>query len=131
MRDPRPPAIGPETFEQYQIMKEDGNAKKIESFIDEVMNFVESKAGEDIDTVIFKIEALQKIFEPKFLENRDKSVFEDLLRQAKAVKESSEKSVEHDDDYTDYEFDDSLPDYYWGGEDGNEIIFREDEEKLD
>ena len=50
-------------------------------------------------------------------------MFEDLLRQAKLVKETAEKSVKDDDDYTHYKFDDSLPDYYWGGEDGNEICF--------
>ena len=44
--------------------------------------------------------------------------------------DASERNIhDSDDDYEDYDvFDPSIPDYYWGGEDGCEIIFRDDNE---
>ena len=85
------------------------------------------KPGEDINVTIFKIETVRDILKSNHSETN--KVFDDLMKEAFAVKkalDASKEDKQDDDYYENYEPFDPGPDYYLGGEDGCEIIYRGD-----
>ena len=87
--------------------------------------FIKTNPGEDINDTIFKIEAVRDILKPHLSEHI--KVFDDLMEEAFVVKQAFDASKEDMQDnayYENYEPFDPGPDYYLGGEDGCEIIYR-------
>ena len=72
------------------------------------------------------------MFEPATNNEESKeSGFDELITMVKTAKEAIEntsKEDEYDDEYVDGMEDTNLPKHYWGGEDGNELIFVDEEE---
>ena len=59
------------------------------------------------------------------------SVFDDLIEKIKTVNEAVNNLSRNDEEevsWSDY-YDDELPAHYWGGEDGNEIIFLDNDKE--
>ena len=93
--------------------------------------FMKQEPGETLDDTIKKLEALKTMLEPTNDDETKESEFDNLILLVKSTKEAIETLVntedEYDKEYLDNLFDDGLPRHYWGGEDGNELIFDEDE----
>ena len=89
--------------------------------------FIKTKPGEDINVTIFKIEAVRDILKPHLSEHIKLKVLDDLMEEAFVVKQAFDASKEEMQDnayYENYEPFVPGPDYYLGGEDGCEIIYR-------
>ena len=94
----------------------------IQTFTQEALDFLKQDNDETLDDTIKKMEAFKNLLEP----DCEESEFDELIQMVKTAKEAIEnlnKSTEYDDDYYEDLMNDDLPQYYWGGEDGNEIIF--------
>ena len=88
-----------------------------------MQDFIKQDDNETLDDQIEKLEALKRLLEP---EDAEDSMLDELIERIKTVKEAitdldKNEEVSCSDFYDD---DDELPPYYWGGEDGNEIIFQ-------
>ena len=86
----------------------------------DIIKFSETKPGEDIETIIFKLEALKDMFKT------DK--FDELIKNAKEVKTAIVKRKEQleSDDHEDYLVDENPPHYY--GDDGKVLLGYETDE---
>ena len=88
---------------------------------------------DSLDYTVDKLEALKAMLEPEKeneTETRESSL-DELIQEVKATKEAIadlNNEEEFDDDYFEDMLDQDLPRHYWGGPDGNELIFIEDED---
>jgi hypothetical protein len=128
-RAPYPPPHGPQTYKQSELENVIIKTEATESFKESVMEFMRNEPGDTLDTTIAKLEALKAMLEPDHNDDEAKeSEFEKLIQMVKNTKEALEKLNDDDVDELDYEDYDDIPRHYWGGNDGNEIIFFEDDE---
>ena len=129
LRDPHPPPFGPRSLRQTELDNEIAKVEAIQTFNDHVLNFVKQEEGETLDHTIAKLEALKNLLEPH---PNEESEFDNLIQMVKTAQETIAsqfgfgENFEYDEDYFDDLINDDLPRYYWGGEDGNEIIFEDD-----
>ena len=130
LRDPFNPPHGPKTQKQAEL--DDSIAKNdeaIESVIENVLDFLKQEPGETLDDTIYKLESLKSILEPNHDNTEDESELDKLIESAKVTKEAIENIANSKDDYDDEYLqdlmDNSLPRHYWGGEDGNDLIFED------
>lgn len=129
LRDPKPPPFGPKTLAEFQMEEDIVKQESIEGFINYVKDFIKKEDGETFDDQIEKLEALKRLLEPQ--EPAD-SVFDDLIEKIKTVKEAVNNLSRNDEEevsWSDY-YDDEIPEHYWGGEDGNELIFLDNDKEL-
>ena len=132
-RQPLPPPIGPPTKEQFEtresVLKCEAKEKELDSCAAQILDFFNSEPLNDIDVTIWKLQQIKSLLEPNN-ENVEPSQFDDLIKQAENYKQAMDNLVnnQEDDDhlYEDY-FDDDLPRHFWGGDDGNELFFEDDE----
>ena len=126
LREPFPPPLGPKTQKEVEL---DDSIAKNESFIEKVLDFLKQEPGETIDDTIFKLESLKSILEPSHGNPEEESELDKLIESAKVTKEAIENLANTEDDYDEEYFqglmDESLPRHYWGGEDGNDLIFED------
>ena len=85
-----------------------------QKLVDDIIKFSETKPGEDIDTMIFKLEALKDLLKT--------DNFDELIENAKEVQSTIAKRKEDQeaDDFEDYLVDEYPPHYY--GEDGEVLL---------
>ena len=121
-----PPPIGPRSLKQTELDRELVKQEVIQSFIDDVLEFLKREDTETLDDTVEKLKALKNLFEAKGV---DASEFDSIIETAKrtyeAIEELHKDEDEYDDDYFEDLLDEDLPRYYWGGEDGNKIIFED------
>ena len=130
LRGPRPPPIGPRTLKQSETDKELFKNEAVQIFMDHVRKFMKQEPGETLDDTVAKLEALKRMFEPVSDPETEESEFDDLIKLVKSTKEAIETLQNSEDEYDEEYFeglvDDDLPRHYWGGDDGNELIFEDD-----
>ena len=134
-RQPLPPPHGPKSLKTVELEAEVCKTESIQSFTENVLQFMRQEPGDTLDTAIDKLEALKAILEPEEVNETEatESSLDELIREVKTTKEAIEnlnKEEEYDDDYFDEMMDPDLPRHYWGGPDWNELIFFEDEEEV-
>ena len=104
----------------------------IESFTANVIKFMKKEPGDTLDVTVDKLEALKSMFVPATNNEESKeSGFDELITMVKTAKEAIENASKedvYDDEYVDGMEDTNFPRHYWGGEDGNELIFVNEEE---
>ena len=126
LKPPSPPPHGPRTQKQSELDIIIAKHEAYESFAKYVLEFMEEEPGDTLDTTIAKLEALKAMLEPATDENTKESTFDELIRTVKETKHAIQEqdNEDYDDDYFQaMEEDQGLPRHYWGGEDGNELIF--------
>ena len=81
--------------------------------------------GETLDDTIYKLRSLKAILEPNHDNTEEESELDKLIENTKVTKEAIENlgKDDYDEEYFQDLMDDSLPRHYWGGEDGNYLIF--------
>ena len=96
--------------------------------IEKVQDFIKQEPGETLNHNIYKLESLKAILEPDNTE--EESELDKIIKSVKVTKEAIENLTntedEYDDEYLQEMMDSTLPRHYWGGEDGNELIFEDD-----
>ena len=132
-REPLPPPLGPLTLQQFEtealVEKKEEEIKAVETFVKAVLKFMKKEPGDTLDVTVAKLEALKKLLEPE-IKDEEPSEFDNLIETVKNTQELLDSIVNSNIEEDDYEYlnePDDLPPHYWGGEDGNEIIFYEEE----
>jgi hypothetical protein len=121
LRDPHPPPHGPPTHRQYElqqlVMKNEAERQKMETLKDKILALVKPEPGDTYDDAQEKLECLKFIFD----DDDEASEFDKLFEMLNFYKEAKNDTTEHDPDYYD-DLSEMAP-HYWGGDDGNELIF--------
>ena len=130
LHQPFPPPLGPRTLKQTELDNAILINEAVQTFTEQVLDFIQQDDEETLDDTIAKLEAFKKMLEPESDEKESK--FEELIQMVKTAKKAIDNlNKNHDeldeDYYDDLRPDDDLPRHYWGGEDGNELIFEDDE----
>ena len=118
-RGPHPPPHGPRTFTQLELDEELVRNEAIQSFTNNLLEFLEEAPGETLDDTVAKLEAIKNMLEPEKDDTKE-SEFDKIIAEVKITKEAIEKinneQHEYDEDYF-KDIEDDLPRHYWGGED--------------
>ena len=131
LREPFPPPYGPRTLKQAELDETLTKTEEaVDSLIEKVRDFIKQEPGETLDHTIYKLESLKTILEPDNTE--EESELDKIIRTSvKVTKEAIENLAntedEYDEEYIQEMMENSLPRHYWGGEDGNDLIFEEDD----
>ena len=122
LRDPMGPPFGPRTELQTHLDDAVIRNETVVKVLEDIKNFLRQDKNDTIDDRIEKVKVLKELLET---ENSGDTMFDEVINQLEIVK-SAIAEMNNDVDYEDNDYDyeeDDLPKYYWGGEDGNEIIF--------
>ena len=120
LRDPIGPPFGPRTELQAQLDDAVLRQETVAKVLGDIKTFLKQEETDTIDDQIEKVKVLKEL-----LETED-SEFDDLVNQLETIKLATTKLNDIEVDLEDYDYlyeEQDLPKYYWGGEDGNELIF--------
>jgi hypothetical protein len=130
-RLPTPTPEGTPTFAPFELHEileaNEDKEREIKYYAGQILDFYRSGSDGNIDQSIEKLEVIRELLATENGENDD---FDELIDIAKNIKKILEEMNNEDDEKYTYDYDEDAPKYYWGGDDGNEIIFYDDEEDL-